>query len=74
MEYDFPFANGNANIWQLPLSLQHSLAEVEIVAWDSEATILLSKNDSIVEKFMEKYTNSEDLEEYLMRLESVNDE
>ena len=33
-----------------PISIQHPFAEIEIVAWDSLMTILISKNDDIVRR------------------------
>ena len=38
-----PEADGNVEIWQNPVSIQHPLAEIEIIAWDSSATVFISK-------------------------------
>ena len=47
-----------------PLSVQHPLASIEIVPFDSAYVMLLSKDKKIVDDFMRVYTKSEWLEEY----------
>ena len=59
-----PQADGYTGFWKNPISIQHPLAEIEIVAWDSSLTIIISKNDNIIEKFMKRNILAEDLEEY----------
>lgn len=64
LEYRLPEADGNGEIWQNPVSIQHPLAEIEIIAWDSSATVFISKEDSIVDLLRKNNEFSEDLEEY----------
>jgi len=64
LEYELPEADGNGEIWQNPVSIQHPLAEIEIIAWDSSATVFISKEDSIVDLLRENNEFAEDLEEY----------
>lgn len=59
-----PYADGNTGLWQNPVSIQHPLAEMEIVAWDSSMTVIISKNDDIIEKLIESRPWAEDLEKY----------
>ena len=64
LEYEVPKADGNEKIWQNPISLQHPLSVMEIVAWDSSMTIFISRNNDIVEKLAASNPLAQDLEEY----------
>lgn len=64
MKYPLPYANGYEGFWKNPLSIQHPFANIEIVPWDSSLTLLLSKNKSIVDAYMEAFPLSQDLTEY----------
>lgn len=64
LKYELPKANGNDKIWKNPISIQHPLSVMEIIAWDSSMTIFISKNDEIVEKILMKNPLIEDLEEF----------
>lgn len=68
LKYDFPYANGYRGFWEKPLTLQHPLAHIEIVPWDSSLTLLLSDNKEIVDRFKKRFPYSEDLEDYIDRL------
>ena len=46
------------------LRKQHSCAEIEIVAWDGSMTILISKNDDIIDRIKNSNPMAEDLEKY----------
>ena len=46
------------------ISIQHPLASVELVAWDSSCTLLISKEERHVKAFREAFPLSEDLKEY----------
>lgn len=65
LEYKFPKADGNTELWQNPISMQHPLAEIEIIAWDSSMTIIICKNDAIIECLKNNNPLAEDLETYL---------
>ena len=60
-QYPLPYADGYPGFWHNPLSLQHPLAEIEIVPWDSSLTLLLSRKKEIVEDFRAFFPLSEDL-------------
>lgn len=62
LEYELPFADGYKGFWVEKIGIQHPLAEVEIVAWDSSLTLLISKDDNLVQKFRSNLPMSEDLE------------
>jgi hypothetical protein len=62
--YDLPYANNYEGFWKNSISIQHPLAEVEIVPWDSSLVLIISKNDKIVDNFMNSMPLSEDLEIY----------
>lgn len=61
LRYDLPFADGYKDFWANNVGIQHPLAKVEIVAWDSSLTLLISKDDSLVQKFCNNFPLSEDL-------------
>lgn len=65
--YKLPYADGYKGFWNPNLTLQHPLAEVELVAWDGCCTLLLSRDACLVGKFREMFPHSEDLEDYNRR-------
>lgn len=50
--------------WYNPLTLQHPLATVELVPWDSAYTLLLSKNRQLIGYYRQAYPKSQDLAAY----------
>lgn len=67
LSYSYPYADGYKGFWKNPLSLQHPLASVEIVAWDSSLTLCFSKNEDLVKDFLNYFPLSEDLAIYNRR-------
>lgn len=61
LKYDLPFADGYAGFWEDNVGIQHPLADIEIVAWDSSLTLFISRNDKLVQKFRQHFILSEDL-------------
>lgn len=59
----YPFADGNSSLWEPDVHIQHPLAEVEIVCWDSSYTMFLSKDDDLTERFRAYFPESVDLNE-----------
>ena len=55
--------------WTRPVSMQHPLARIEIVPWDSTMTMLFSDDKGIIDSFRAAYPYSEDFEVYLDRLD-----
>lgn len=61
LKYDLPFADGYKGFWVDNVGIQHPLADIEIVAWDSSLTMFISKNDDLVNKYKCYFPLSEDL-------------
>jgi len=61
LKYDLPFADGYKGFWANDVGIQHPLAEVEIVAWDSSLTLLIGRDYNLVQKFRRNLPLSEDL-------------
>ena len=59
-----PYADGYTGFWKPDLSIQHPLAKVEMVAWDSGATLLFAKEYSLYSGFMDNISGVVDLSEY----------
>ena len=64
LKYPVPYADHNPTFWKNPLTMQHPLAQIEIVAFDSSLTLFLSKEQSYVDRFRHAFPLSEDLREY----------
>ena len=64
LKYPLPYADGYEGFWSNPLSLQHPLAEIEIVPFDSTLVLLLAKDRKIVEQFRKNFLSSGDLFQY----------
>ena len=62
-----PYADGNAEFWVAEPRIQHPVAEVEIVCWDSTSTLLLCKDQSIGESFRRYFPEAVDLAGYNQR-------
>ena len=61
LQYDLPYANGYTGFWLDDVGIQHPLADIEIVAWDSSLTLFISKDDELADKFLQAFPLSEDL-------------
>lgn len=64
LEYELPFADGYKGFWNNPISIQHPLADIELVCWDGNFFLLISKDDYIIEEFQKHFPLSEDLKIY----------
>ena len=67
LKYDLPYAEDYEGFWSKPISMQHPLAKIEIVPWDSSMTMIFSDNKGIIDSFRAAYPYSEDFEEYIER-------
>lgn len=65
LKYDLPYADEYKGFWEKPLSLQHPLAHIEIVCWDSSLTLFLSEDKKLVNSFLDAFLYSENLEDYI---------
>lgn len=61
LKYDLSFDDGYGGFWVDDVIIQHPLANIEIVVWDSSMTLLISTYDELVEKFRSSFPLSEDL-------------
>lgn len=68
LKYPLPKANGYEGFWRNPLSLQHPLASIEIVPWDSSFVLFLSRSKEIVDRFKTTFPKSQDLCEFNAQL------
>lgn len=64
LKYELPYADGYKGFWEEHITLQHPLASIELVAWDSTCTLLISEYPSIIKKFREAFPFSEDLRKH----------
>lgn len=67
LKFSLPFANGNPGFWSVPVTLQHPLASIEIVPWDSSRTLVISTRRDWVDRFRTAFPLSEDLAQYNTR-------
>lgn len=67
LKYPQPYADGYTGFWKNPLSIQHPLAAIEIVPWDSSLTLLFSKQKKVVDDFLTFFPFSENLMTYNSR-------
>ena len=58
LKYPLPYADGYEGFWKTPLSMQHPLAEIEIVPFDSSMTLLFSTRKDIVDSFLDAIPGS----------------
>lgn len=68
LKYDLPYAEDYNGFWSKPISMQHPLAKIEIVPWDSSMTMIFSDDKGIIDSFKAAYPQSEDFDDYLDRL------
>ena len=64
LKYDLPQADGYRGFWENPITIQHPLAEMEIVPWDSGLVLLIAKEDDCVTRFAKHFPLSRDLAQY----------
>ncbi len=64
LKQELPYANGYKGFWSNPLSIQHTLADIEIVAWDSICSIFICNDDKTIKNISKIYLNAKDLENY----------
>jgi hypothetical protein len=63
LQYGLPSLE-HKGYWKNPISIQHPLAVLEIVPWDSSLVLIISKDDEIVYDFMASKPLAEDLETF----------
>lgn len=71
LKYPLPYADGYSGFWNNNISIQHPLATVELVAWDSSLTLFFSREEYLFDKFMKAFPLAEDLEKYNLKKDDV---
>lgn len=64
LNYDYPHADMNGEFWINPIDIQHPLAAIEIVPFDSSFVLFIAKDDALVDQFSQHFPLSVDLESY----------
>lgn len=64
LQYKLPIADEYEGFWSNPISIQHPLAEIELIPWDSSLVLLIARTDTLVDKFLRYFPLSEDLSLY----------
>ncbi|KML31420.1 hypothetical protein Q9R38_14490 [Priestia aryabhattai] len=59
-----PYADGNPDFWVERPKIQHPKATTELVLWDAELVLLLSKDERISTTFRNKFKDFKSLEVY----------
>ena len=60
----YPISEGNKALWKPNVQIQHPLAEVEIVCYDSSATLLLTSTIDLALGFRAFFPEAIDLDNY----------
>lgn len=56
LKYDFPFACDNRSLWKEAI-IQHPLADIEIVSYDSSFLTIVSKSDKYVDMLRKNFSS-----------------
>lgn len=68
-----PIAEGNKQLWSNNPKIQQENASIEIICWDSTATILMSRDNNIANQYQRYYSDAQDLNEYNRRINYQRD-
>jgi hypothetical protein len=60
---DLPYADGNPGFWTGRPAIQYRDADVEIVCWNAQATLLLTTDEDLCRRFRAYFPEALDLEE-----------
>ncbi len=61
LKYDFPYANGHKALWKKTI-IQHPLADIEIISFDSSFLTIVSKNDKYIDMLRKNFSSLEEAE------------
>lgn len=61
LEYDLPFADHQKKGWYPEKHIQHPLAVIEIVPWDSTKVIILAKDSKVIDSFRAHFPTASEL-------------
>lgn len=66
LKYGLPCEDDYNKYFIKPLALQHPLAHIEIVPFDSTFTLFLSKDKEIADSFIQAFPYSQNLDDYII--------
>ena len=69
LKYKLPYADGFTGFWESTLNIQHPLADIEIVPWDSSLVLAISRNNILIDNFMNYFPLAQDLTTYNKQFE-----
>ena len=61
LKYPLPSAQDYNGYYQNPVSLQHPLSTIEIIPCDSSCTLIVSKDEAVIDRYLKRCPKSEDL-------------
>lgn len=64
LKHKLPYADGYRGFWEPTFNIQHPLADIEIVPWDSSLVLAISRNDIIIDNFMDYFPLAQNLSMY----------
>lgn len=56
LKYDFPFANDHRDLWKEAI-IQHPLADIEIISYDSTFLTIVSRSDKYLEMLRKTFSS-----------------
>ena len=56
LKYDFPFANNHRDLWKAAI-IQHPLADIEIISYDSSFLTIVSKSDKYIDMLRKTFSS-----------------
>jgi len=63
-----PYANENVALWNRDnVTIQNSLADIEIISWDSSLLLLLAKSNQMIDDLMKLSPKCKDLLDYNLK-------
>jgi hypothetical protein len=72
LQSELPYADGYQGFWQNPVGIQHPLALIEIVPWDSSLVLFITKDRTIIDTFTSHFPLAEDLEKYNAKMGEID--
>ena len=64
LQSELPYAGDYTGFWQNPVGIQHPLAVMEIVPWDSSLVLFIANDRTVTDIFISHFPLAENLEKY----------
>ena len=71
LQYSLPYADGYRGFWESAMNIQHPLADIEIVPWDSSLVLAISRNDIVIDNFLNYFPLAQNLTAYNKQLNEI---